>query len=184
MKKLAPVLMIFLLLCACSKHSKDEADALRGHYRNLESAEYTVTQRTDFGDRVMDFQFTYFHSPADGDTIELLAPEAIKGIRAVLKGEGAQVEFEGMVLELGKLPGTGLSPLEVMPFMMSQWRSGHVTSEGSEKLNGVSCRRLNFKTIQGEVSVEHSAWFDQETYAPVRAELFFDTALVAACEFE
>lgn len=184
MKKLAPVLMIFLLICSCAKSSKSSSDVIRDHYRALKSAQYTVTQRTDFGDRVMDFQIAYSYSAVEGDSFELLAPEAIKGIRAALKGEGAQIEFEGMLLELGKLPGTGLSPLEVLPFMMSQWKDGHVVSEGSEKLDGVSCRRLTYKTVQGGVSVEHHAWFDESSYSPARAELFFDGTLVAACTFE
>lgn len=185
MKRLSPVLMSLLLLCSCSGNSSGGgAEAVRDYYKTLESAAYTVTQRTDFGDRVMDFKLSYTHSAAQGDTFEILEPEAIKGIKASLKGEGAQIAFEDMILELGKLPGTGLSPLEALPFMLVQWKDGHVTSEGKETADGKSCVRLSYKTTQGGVAVEHHAWFDAKTYAPMRAELLFDGAQVVSCTFE
>ncbi len=184
MRKLAPVLMILLLLCSCARESKSGADAIRDHYRALESASYAVTQRTDFGDRVMDFKLIYKYSASSGDAFELLEPEALRGIKATLGGEGAKIEFEGMLLELGKLPGTGLSPLEALPFMVGQWREGYVTSEGKEKLDDIPCKRLTYKTAQGGVSVEHHAWFRESDCSPARAELFFDGTLTVSCEFE
>lgn len=188
MKRVTPILMIILLLCACSGTDGEESgpasEALKEYYQTLESAQYTVTQQTDFGDRVMDFRFTYSFSREGDDTLEVLAPEAISGIRASLAGEGARIEFEGLVLDLGKLPGTGLSPLEVLPFLIDQWRNGYVSSEGREELGGRACLRVAYKTTQSGVAVEHHAWFDEETHTPVRAELFFDGAQVVACTFE
>lgn len=185
--KLMCVLMILAVLATgCTPGAADGgnvADRIREHYAALTEADYRATLRTDFGDRVLDFTVEYAQKP-DGGHMKVTAPEIIAGIEANLAPNGVTLQYDGAVLELGALPGTGLSPMESLPFIIGQWAKGYVTQTGSEKRAGRTLLMLTTRVTQGSIPLDTATWFDEETLKPVNAELSVNGLLTVSAFFE
>ena len=180
------VLLIPAILAAgCSPGGGDSAaDRVRGHYAALVETAYNVTLRTDFGDRVLDFGVEYTHKTAGGGRIKVITPELIAGIEAEIGPDGVSLQYDGLMLEMGALPGTGFSPMESLPFIICQWSEGYVTQTGGEKRAGRSLLTVTTRRTQGETALEVRTWFDAETLAPVDAELYVNGFLTVTALFE
>lgn len=178
-------LLLVLFTTGCSARSgESDADKIREHYSELKEATYDVTLRTDFGDRVLDFSVEYQHKTGGGGRMKVISPELIAGIEAEIGANGISLIYDGMTLELGALPGTGLSPMESLPFIVNQWSGGYVTQTGSEKRAGRALITVTTRVTQGETVLEVTTWFEKETYKPVTAELLVDGFLTVSAFFE
>lgn len=176
MRKLYPVLMILLLLLAlgaCKEKTERRADGILAYYTALERYSWSGTLRVDYGDRVLDFGL---NSAVSGGTtqMEVTSPDMLRGVKARLGADTATLEYDGMILETGKLPGTGLSPLEIIPFIQKQWAGGYVVHESRETVWGKECARLTF-TLG---NLEMAAWFGPDN-EPVLCELMADGVMTA-----
>jgi len=177
------LIILALLLTACSGSAAGDADAIRDHYAAVTEADYRVTLRTDFGDRVIDFTVQY-HQNADGGVMEILAPELIAGIKAELNPDGVTVRYDGLSLGFPSLPGTGLSPMESLPFILRQWRDGYVVSAGKEVRAGRELVHITHRTTREGATLETVTLFDQSTFQPITAELFVNGFCTVTALFE
>ncbi len=161
------LLTLTLLLSACApKLDQEETADMLKKFTEVTGYSFTGTLRTDYGDRVIDFDVSYEHDNQTGGTLEVIGPELIKGIKATIPlGDTIKIEYDGLILEAGELPGTGLSPLETVPFFISQWQEGYITSTSVEKLEGEKTVRVDFSKqttdTQGNPlkSITVSSWF-------------------------
>ncbi len=182
--RLMCVLMILaVFVTGCSSAAEASADRVREHYAEQTEAVYNVTLRTDFGDRVQDFSLEYVRKPDRGH-MKVTAPEIIAGIEAELLGNGVTLHYDGTVLELGALPGTGLSPMESLPFIVSQWANGYITQSSIEQRGSRTLLRLTTRVTQGETTLDTTTWFDTGTLKPVNAELAVNGLLTVSVFFE
>jgi len=177
-------LLLVMLAAGCSAGAGGAADRIREHYAALGETAYRVTLRTDFGDRVLDFGVEYAHKPGGGGRMKVVSPEIIAGIEAEVGANGVSLRYDGLMLELGALPGTGLSPMESLPFIIGQWSGGYVTQTGAEKRAGRSLLTVMTRQTQGGTALEARTWFDGETLAPVTAELYVNGFLTVTALFE
>jgi hypothetical protein len=184
--RFSSALMILAILTAsCAPRSPAAtAERIREHYAALGEAVYNVTLRTDFGDRVLDFGVEYTRKPDGGGRMRVVSPELIAGIEAGIGADGVTLTFDGVILELGALPGTGLSPMESLPFILSQWSGGYVTQTGSESRAGRALTTVTTRVTQEDAVLEVRTWFDTGTLAPVTAELSVDGFLTVTAIFE
>jgi outer membrane lipoprotein-sorting protein len=180
-------LLIFIaaaaLLAGCSGGGQDSSGRVREHYAVLEEAVYNVTLRTDFGDRVLDFGVEYTHRQDGSGRIKVISPELIAGIEAEISSGGAELVYDGMTLNLGALPGTGLSPMESLPYIINQWAGGYVTQTGSEKRAGRSLISVTTRRTEGSEVLETRTWFDADTLAPVTSELYVNGFMTVSAFF-
>ena len=179
------VLMILLCLASCSRReTMDEAGEIADFYAELTQANMQVTLSADFGDRVSVFvlKYTFFEDAAS--TVEILEPEEVRGVKAVIEAGQSKLEYDGLILETGPLPGTGLTPMDALPVMLNTWRSGYVFSVGSEKLDGEACLHVVYKATVSGVEIQQDAWFDASTYKPIKAETAADGVRVIDCVFD
>jgi hypothetical protein len=177
--------VLSLILTGCSSGSPAEAaERVREHYAGLGETVYNVTLRTDFGDRVQDFGVAYTRKPDGGGRMRVTSPELIAGIEAEIGADGVSLTYDGLVLELGALPGTGLSPMESLPFIVGQWSGGYVTQTGSERRAGRAFTAVTTRLTQGETVLEVRSQFDAETLKPVTAELSVNGFLTVTAIFE
>jgi outer membrane lipoprotein-sorting protein len=177
------LITVSVLAAGCSAGGSDTAERVRGHYSALEEAVYNVTLRTDFGDRVLDFGVEYTHRSGGSGRMTVLSPEAIAGITAEISGGGAALVYDDLTLNLGTLPGTGLSPMESLPYIINQWSGGYVTQTGSERRAGRSLVTLTTRRTEGGSVLEARTWFDAGTLAPVTAELYVDGFMTVSAFF-
>jgi hypothetical protein len=107
----------------------------------------------------------------------------LRGLSATLTADDSAdwvtLEYDGFVLETGKLPGTGLSPLELIPLIQEQWGAGYVIAETREQLRGQTADRLTYSKGNLEIDV----WFAPDN-APLVCEASAAGVLVARLVFE
>ena len=82
------------------------------------------------------------YDPEGGSTVEVLAPEEIAGIRAVLDGENRYLVYDGEVLNAGPVSREGISPAECLPRLLDALREGWLLEESEEEVDGAACVRL------------------------------------------
>ncbi|MCL2003407.1 MAG: hypothetical protein FWG72_05310 [Oscillospiraceae bacterium] len=178
-------LTIALMAAGCSSRAGgNAAELVREHYAALGETLYTVTLRTDFGDRVLDFGVEYTHRPGGGGRMRVVSPELIAGIEAETGPDGVTLLYDGLLLDLGALPGTGLSPMESLPFIIGQWSGGYVTQTGTERRAGRSLISITTRRTENSAALEVRTWFDAETLSPVTAELYANGFMTVNAIFE
>lgn len=180
---LMTVLCLFFASCGRQK-TIDDAERIAKLYAELENASMQATIQADFGDRVSVFTLRFDYARDAVSTIEILAPEEVKGIKATIEAGQTELAYDGLMLETGPLPGTGLTPVDALPVIVQTWGHGYMSSTGVEKIDGVSYVRIVYKSTVSGVEVEHSAWFDQRTYQPLKAETMANGARVITCTFD
>ncbi|MCL1806395.1 MAG: hypothetical protein FWG31_01705 [Oscillospiraceae bacterium] len=179
------LMTLTILAAGCGSGGGQEiAEQIRERYAAPVEAVYTVTLRTDFGDRVLDFGVEYTHRPDGGGRMKVLSPGLIAGIEAEIGAGGASLTYGGMILEMGPLPGTGFSPMESLPFILNQWKSGYITQTGKEKRAGRSLAAVTTRLTQGDTIIEVRSWFDTDTLNPVNAELYVNGFMTVNAMFE
>ena len=185
MRKILPCLLITLLLLGgCSKELEpDKAQSVAEHYEALDEITVQAVLRTDYGDRVIDFSVEYTHRKDESGSMTVLSPEDIAGIRADILPGCATLEYDGLALELGPLPGTGLSPMESLPFMIGQWSGGYAVDSGVERMGTRELVCVRYRQTSGGSVLEQTVLFEPGTLLPVRSELYIDGALVVTCTF-
>lgn len=174
-----------LVLTSCKRQSTmDASEKIRGLYAEMQSCSLQTVLKADFGDRVNEFTLQYDFSREGRSAVEILAPEEVRGVRATIEAGQTELSFDGVILETGPLPGTGLTPVDALPVMLKAWGEGYVSSVGHEKIDGVECVLIVCKSTVSGVETEYRSWFDAEDYKPVKAEVMADGVRVIECEFE
>ncbi len=172
-----------LSACSSSADAPQEAEAFRAFISEKSSATMEAVVSADYGDRVYDFTLRYDYLRDGKSTIEIMEPEPVRGIRATIEAGQTQLEYDGMILDTGALPGTGLSPVDVLPTMLKTWSEGYLDSAGKESLDGRDVLHFVFTSTVSEVSIEQHVWVEQESFTPVRAEMMADGTRVLSVLF-
>ncbi|MCL2031060.1 MAG: hypothetical protein FWG93_05890 [Oscillospiraceae bacterium] len=162
---LAAVFLLFLSACGAGERPSERIQA---HHAALERFSWSGTLRVDYGGHVLDFGLECETEP-EQMRLRVTSPELLRGLSATLTADGAAaaLEYDGLVLETGKLPGTALSPLELIPLIRRQWSGGYVIAEAREPLRGQTVNRLTYATGNLEIDV----W-----YAPDHTPLICEVA--------
>ncbi len=161
---LLPLLVCCLLLSGCARRADETrflafSDALAAR----EELGFTCDVRAEYADRTLNFTLAY-EKDAEGETVTVLRPERIAGIRAHLKPGGGALEFEGLMLETGPLDPYGLTPMNALPKLVEALLAGHLDSHWREE-DEAAVRLI----LDDSLTV--SVWFEPESMTPRRAEL-------------
>ena len=141
MKK-TPVLLAMaaaLLLGGCANKNearfRDFSDGLR------DRGDLTVTAeaRAEYDERSCSFTLRCTED-ADGCTVEVIEPELIRGVKARMSADGAQLVYDSVAVDTGDDGGTGLSPMGALPLLLRTLREGALDSAWKE--NGSTAVRL------------------------------------------
>ena len=123
--------------------------------------------------------------PGGESTVEILSPETIAGVKAVLNDTDWRLEYEGESLNAGTLGGEEeISPAACLPRLMSALRDGWLLEENQEAWNGVPCLRLTVdQTGVKDGKILSTVWLSLETGAPVRGEIAVDGEILLTADF-
>ena len=164
-------LMITLILCvlpSCSVgEGQSDAERIREKYSACGGVKMNMTLTADYGERVYEFKARFSGTGKSG-TLEILAPENIKGLTVAFTEEGGRLEADGVSFDTGALFGNGLSPAEAAPLMLSAWESGYAFERASETVSGEAAAALTFDLDNGAIL---KTWFDRKTLLPIKAEI-------------
>lgn len=182
MKRVFPVLMIIALLlagCGESEKLKEGLEEARENWAAAQSISFTAAVTAELSGSV--FECTLRCSRSGEETVvEVLAPEIIAGISARIGSEGAELEYDGLILALGDAVKGEVSPVNAMPTVLSALLEGHVTgiwreSEGEKALIAAECYVSDSEYVK--------LWLD-ENWIPVYSELVSGGKAVVKCTIE
>ena len=186
------LMMTLVLLTGCSRGdlttaraAEELALAIRTEFLAMRACVASVDITADYGQRVYEYSMKVsWHR--DGETeLTVTAPEMIAGITARIRDGSSCLEFDGVSLETGRLSGTGLSPIEVVPAVLEYIGAGYIgacdfETVNDQKLLWFVCRDPE---CQPGTGIEAAFWFDPVSHALRQAEVLSDGYCVVRCVF-
>lgn len=179
-----PTIALCLLLCGCGGEEQERAaqDA-RAAYQAAETCEMTAEVSAFYGEERCSFTLRCAYTPEESE-VEVLAPETAAGVRAVLSGDGAVLEYAEDCLPAGTLSAERLSPVTCLPRLMSALRDGWLLEENREEWDGEACLRLGLEQTGADgASVVSTLWLREDGGTPVRGEIAVDGKIFLQAEF-
>lgn len=189
MRKTVCVLTMTLCLaiagCAGAEEtSVSEADALRQAYRDLSGCAMTAEVTCGGGEDVTAFTLRCGYVPEGESEVEVLAPETVAGVKALVNGEHLALTYEDLVLPLETLSGEEISPAACLPCLMDALRDGWLLEENREELDGVPCLRLCLdRTGENGGKVVSTLWLRRDDGLPVMGDVTVDGEVILEARF-
>lgn len=138
-KRMALLCLSLLLLTGCTGKAEASFLKFREALTKAETVDLTAEIRAEYEDKTASFTVSCRRN-ADGTTVEILEPELIKGIKAHTDGESLHLEYDGAILDLGKLNDRDMSPMTAMPLLLRSLREAHMELAWEE--GGLTAVRL------------------------------------------
>ncbi|MDD6316008.1 MAG: hypothetical protein PUB63_03230 [Clostridia bacterium] len=178
MKMPRKICLFILLLCCLTGCRGEEIDtgAISEYYAGLEclTVEAAITANSGV-------QVTYeilFTRTAEGDRVEILAPESLAGIRARILPDKAEIEYDGMAVET-LLPGiSGYVPADVVTGAAADLAGGVPESFGYDQLDGARTLLLTYVEDVGDVTARKMLWLDPGSYSLLRGEFYLGEQMI------
>lgn len=170
---LIPALYILLTGCG-SRSAQAQFEQFSSELAEKSALEFTAELTAMYEDKNVSFTLAY-EKDGDGCIVTVLEPEMVRGIRARIAGGGTAVEYEGIMLDTGRLDDYGLSPMTALPILVDAMSSAHADSFWEEDgLDAV--KLLPSDTLSAVV------WFDGGV--PVSAELISEGRVTVTCQIK
>ena len=179
-----PMMTLLLLLSACGQSGEEKAADLRDHYHDMAGCMMEAAVTCTQNGRVWQAELRCEYVPDGEITVEVLSPETIAGVRAVLDGDTLTLEYEDLCLNAGTLSSQSVRPMACLPRLMSALRDGWLLEENEETWNDVPCRRLMVDqsgTQNGKIV--STIWLRKEDGTPVRGEISVEGEIILTAEF-
>lgn len=183
-----PMMTLCLLLAGCAggTGAGEEADAaaLRAPYANMAGCEMEAEIVWSEGDQEWRAEVRCEYVPDGETTVEVLSPETIAGVRAVVTGEDLKLEYEDLCLGAGTLSSQQVSPMACLPRLMSALRDGWLLEENREDWNEIPCVRLTVdQSGTQEGKILSTLWLNTADGTPVRGEIAVDDEIILTADF-
>jgi hypothetical protein len=114
----------------------------------------------------------------DAVTVEVLAPDSIAGIRAVVDPEGSRIEYADISLGVGgeaEVP----APVTALPLLLTALKGGSTLRTWTERADG---RELVVRESYVSDDTSLVVWLDAESLQPLCAEFRRGGTVAISCE--
>ena len=166
-------LMTALLLCGCGNDARQREMAEKARLSVENGAQLTADVTADLGEETFSFTAECTVS-TESAVIKIVSPDIIAGVTARIGRDGAGLEFDGLILDLGSLAEGGYGPLGALDLLLRTLLSGPVTE--SFEQDGM----LAVQSYADESSYA-LIWYGEEDLKPVHAELITNGREVLSC---
>jgi hypothetical protein len=182
-KRLAlPMMALCLLLTGCG--GGEEAADLRRPYQEMTGCSMEAVVTCGQEDLIWEGTLRCGYVPGGESTVEVLAPETIAGVRAVLTDSDWYLEYEDMSLNAGTLSREAVSPAACLPRLMDALRDGWLLEENRETWGETPCVRLAVDQTGGQGGkLVSTLWLREEDGLPLWGELAVDGEIILTAEF-
>ncbi len=177
-----PALMIMaLLLGGCSKGGLEKSfEEERIKWTQAKALSFTAEIVAELGDS--SFECTLQCSREEEKIVlEVLQPENIAGIKAILNEDSAQIEYEGIILAVEDASMGEISPVSAAAKMMKALTQSTLTQIWTEKAQE---RELIVAELYISEREYVRLWFLKENFSLIHAELVSDGQCVVKCDVE
>ena len=179
-----PMIALCLLLTACGGTGEESANNLRDLYHDMAGCTMEATVTCDQEGLEWEAVLRCDYVPEGETVVEVLAPETIAGVKAVVSGSEWQLEYEGERLNTGAISREEISPALCLPRLMDALRDGWLLEENEESWNDIPCLRLCVdQTGLQDGKIVSTVWLRQEDGAPLRGEIAVDGEIILTAEF-
>ena len=180
-----PMIALCLLLTACGGAGEKQGAAdLRDRYHDMTgcSMEAAVTCDQNGAEWTAELKCAYV--PGGESTVEVLSPETIAGVKAVLRDMDWYLEYDGKSLDAGTLSREEISPAACLPRLMNALRDGWLLEENEETWNEVPCLRFTVdQSGPQNGKILSTVWLRQDDGTPLRGEIAVDGEIILTAEF-
>ena len=180
-----PMILLLLLLTACGEaENTDAGDNLREAYRSMAGCTMEAEVSCAYENVLWVGQLRCDYIPDGTCTVEILAPKTIAGVKAVLKEENWQLQYEDAVLAAYALGENTLSPVTCLPRLIHALREGWLLEENEENWGEVPCIRLSVDESAADGrKIVSTMWLRREDGTPLRGEVALDGERILTAEF-
>lgn len=176
--------LLLLLLAACGGGGGGETTDLRDRYHDMTGCAMEAAVSCDQEGLAWEAVLRCDYVPGGESTVEVLSPETIAGVKAVLSEPEWRLEYQGDSLNAGTLSDEEISPAACLPRLMSALRDGWLLEENGEAWDGVSCLRLTVdQTGVKDGKILSTVWLRQDDGTPLRGEIAVDGEVILTADF-
>ena len=184
--KCVPMMTLLLLLLAACGGGEGETEAadLRDRYHDMAGCSMEARVSCDQEGLAWEAELRCGYVPGGESVVEVLSPETIAGVRAVLSEPDWRLEYQGENLNAGTLSDEEISPAACLPRLMSALRDGWLLEENEEPWNEVPCLRLTVdQTGVKDGKILSTLWLRQDDGTPLRGEIAVDGEIILTADF-
>ena len=180
-----PMIILSQVLAGCGTQTQEEEQQdIRLAYQEMAGCEMEAVVTCDQEGAQWQATLSCAYVPDGESRVEVLAPENLAGVRAVVGQDGWSLEYEELCLDAGPLSQEEISPALCLPRLMSALREGWVLEENQEKWQEIPCVRLALdQTGKGEGKIVSTIWLRQEDGLPLRGEIAVEGEIILTAEF-
>lgn len=180
-----PTITLCLLLCGCGGTGGEEAAAnLRDRYHDMAGCIMEATVSCDQEGLQWEASLRCEYIPGGESLVEVLSPEAIAGVRAVLSDTDWRLEYEGESLNAGALSEEEISPAACLPRLMNALRDGWLLEESAETWEETPCLRVAVdQTGTQDGRIVSTVWLRQDDGTPLRGEIAINGEIILTADF-
>ena len=179
-----PMIALCLLLTSCGDAGEESSASLRDRYHEMSGCTMEAAIVCDQEGMEWEASLRCEFVPGGESVEEVLAPETIAGVKAVISDSDWSLEYEGECLNAGAISSEGISPAACLPRLMNALRDGWLLEENEESWNEVPCLRLcvdQSGTQNGKIV--STIWLRQDDGMPLRGEISVDGEIILTAEF-
>ena len=179
-----PMIALCLLLTSCGDAGEESSASLRDRYHEMSGCTMEAAIVCDQEGMEWEASLRCEYVPGGESVVEVLAPETIAGVKAVISDSDWSLEYEGECLNAGAISSEGISPAACLPRLMNALRDGWLLEENEESWNEVPCLRLcvdQSGTQNGKIV--STIWLRQDDGVPLRGEISVDGEIILTAEF-
>ena len=179
-----PMIALCLLLTSCSDAGEESSASLRDRYHEMSGCTMEAAIVCDQEGMEWEASLRCEYVPGGESVVEVLAPETIAGVKAVISDSDWSLEYEGECLNAGAISSEGISPAACLPRLMNALRDGWMKKKNEESWNEVPCLRLcvdQSGTQNGKIV--STIWLRQDDGMPLRGEISVDGEIILTAEF-
>lgn len=179
-----PMIALCLLLTSCGDAGEESSASLRDRYHEMSGCTMEAAIVCDQEGMEWEASLRCEYVPGGESVVEVLAPETIAGVKAVVSDSDWSLEYEGECLNAGAISSEGISPAACLPRLMNALRDGWLLEKNEESWNEVPCLRLcvdQSGTQNGKIV--STIWLRQDDGMPLRGEISVDGEIILTAEF-
>ena len=179
-----PMIALCLMLSGCGEEKNTSAEDLRGLHHDAPGATMEAVIRCTREDLLWEGTLRCVYHAEGESEVEVLSPELIAGVKAIVSPEGFALSYEGQTLNIPAISLREISPAQCLPQLMEALREGWLLEENRETWQQTECIRLALdNSLGGEDSVISTLWLRLLDGVPLYGEIAVGEEVFFTVEF-
>ena len=168
MKRIALIVLAIslLLLSGCSHSEEKEFAEFAAQLAKADTVSFNGHVTAEYS--ALSAQFDLAFTEHDGESeIEVLKPDIVSGVKARVKDGETSLEYEGLMLDIGNVGDTWLSPMSSLPVFFRAMKDAHLDLAWDED-------DMLVVRLVPEDDITVTVWIDSDSNTPKNAEITYN----------